>query len=198
MDTHKVLRSLSVLVVFGLFSSLGLLFGHSQNAGQPVLSRCVDDPNLAIKFFHVPPNSDVFMHPRVLQEVPANDPKLEKAPITESGYILYVTKDEINSVLQALGDGRFSWSVPDQPRSLAEKKNQKNPNYPIQTMRITATCPKGSAETEIPVKKMCMVMKSVEQKLRTKRALWEWKLYESVVGCPVSGFNTNEYPEARP
>jgi|SRR5579859_50276 len=197
MEKDKFLKTISVMMAIGVLSSFESLLGRSQSAKPGLLSQCSDDPNLAIKFFHVPPNSDIFMHPRVLRVVPANDPRLAKAPITESGYVLYITKDEINSVLRILGDDKFSWSVLDRPRALEEKKFQKDPNDPMQTMRITATCPKGSAETEIPVKEMCKVTKGVERELRSKRALWEWKRYELVQGCPASGYDRNEYPDDR-
>jgi len=193
-DRHGLLKFTPGIVTIVLLALFESALGRPQ-VTDPVspFGQCSDDPNLAIGFFHVPPNSDVFMHPRVFRSVPANDSKLDQAPITESGYVLYITKKEMDSVLRTLAADKFSWSILRRPRSLEEKHFQKNHNYPMQTMRITETCPKGSAATEIPVKQMCNMMRAIEGDLRTRRALWEWKRYELAQGCPASGFDPNEY-----
>ena len=192
---YNQLRYSPLLMVATLALALAIWQQGSERDLDRLLQDCSQRSEFAIRFFYVPLDSDYFRHPRILRQVPDDDPQLGTAPLVErQGYNIYVTSTEMSAILEKLRQSRLQWMVKQQPTTLERNPLEAKVSDPWKAMEVTATCSSGSAIGKIRPQTICPHLAKIGGALHSRRAAWEWQRYRLDLGCRVSGFNPKEFP----
>jgi hypothetical protein len=177
------------LVVLMAASAGGIQSTHKQRRAS-LLDFPVDQ-NTAVRFFYNPPG-DYFHVPLVFRVVGQGDARLNTAPLGDEGRTAYISRVEMQKLIQGLPHSDLSWQESENVEILGSYKRLLTVKG---SMEILVVCSKGTARTKVPPNSICKTLKPLDAALKTPRALWEFQGFRLNYGCKVPGFNYDAYPD---
>lgn len=168
---------------------------NAQPAVEAWLLGCPVDQATAVRFFYNPEGTNYLHGPLVLRVVPAGDPRLNTAPMTNQGRTAYVSPADMKGMLRALAHSGASWTVSSRVEPLGDIGSLIREPFPL---HILAVCSRGTARAKVYPPKICSTLAPLDSALKTPRALWEFQLLRTGYKCNVPGFNWDLYPERGP
>src|ERR1700723_3781890 len=126
--------------------------------GQPMVTRCMKAEDVGIRLYYDPlVNGAGKAHrPCIFLPVSTQDSRLGQRP----AWVLYVTLSDLRKELGLLAEQQYSWTDSPNPKQLiVDALDLKVP--PRGGMEITATCPEGSAQTEVEPRRICGLLSNM-------------------------------------
>jgi hypothetical protein len=186
-------RSPYALLIVSFFMLLALL-APPLNFGQTVVKKaafdCPEDEGTAVRFFYHD-EENYFHFPLIVRPVASGDPRLGTAPMVSEGRTAYISMEEMQQLLKRLMLLDLSWQVSKKTEVLGSYKRL----YRSDRMGIVIVCSKGTARANLDPKKICDTLATLDEDIKTPRALWEFQLFRTGYSCSVPGFDYHAYPD---
>jgi hypothetical protein len=164
--------------------------GYAQTTGDGHVLNSPGDESVAVRFF-LQATGDNFLVPLVFRAVDQKDPRLNTAPILDSGRTAYISLSEMQQLLPALAHSGLLWREAGTVEILGSFRLLQ----PAADMDITIVSSHGTARAALDPKKVCNTLRPLDSALKTPRALWEFQLFRTAYGCKVPRFNYDAYPD---
>jgi hypothetical protein len=175
----------AVILLVGVASSL-----HAQTTGDSNVLNSPADGSVAIRFFFQPPG-DNFHVPLIFRVVDRKDPRYNTAPILDSGRTAYISLSDMQRLLPAVTHLPLLWRQAETVEVFGSFRILQLTD----TMDIEIVSLHGAARAAVVPKKVCPTLSSLDSALKTSRALWEFRLFQTNYDCPISGFDYDAYPD---
>jgi len=164
--------------------------GYAQTASDDSVLDSPADETVAIRFFFQPAG-DSFHVPLVFRVVNETDPRLNTAPILDSGRTGYISLSEMQQLLPRVAHLHLFWRQAETVEVLGSfRLLNRSVN-----MDITIVSSHGTARAVLDHRTICETLSPLDSTLKTPRALWEFQLFRQGYGCKVPGFNYDAYPD---
>jgi hypothetical protein len=163
---------------------------YAQTTGDGNVLNSPADESVAIRFFFQPPG-DSFHAPLIFRVVDEKDPRLNTAPILDSGRTAYISLSDMQRLLPAVTHLPLLWRHAETVEVFGSSRVLQL----VDTMDITVVSSHGTARAALDPKKICETLKPMDSAIKTPRALWEFQLFRIGYGCKVPGFNYDAYPD---
>jgi len=187
ISTHRIPRIRWPLLVIVAVMTLP---GHAQETGDGNVLRSPADKSVAIRFFLQPPGD--YLHVAlVFRVVDEKDPRLDTAPILDSGRTAYITLPEMQQLLPAVTQLPLLW----RQAGTIEVFGSSRVLPLIDDMDITIVSSHGTARALLDHMKICDRLNPLDSAFKTPRARWEFGLFRIAYGCKVPRFNSDAYPD---
>jgi hypothetical protein len=162
----------------------------SQDLGDANVLHSPVDTSVAVRFFYQPAAGSAFHVPLVFRAVGEKDPRLNTAPILDSGRTAYISVAEMQQLISRLAALNILWRQGRTTEVLGSFKVL--PLAP--TMDITVVSSHGTARAALDPKDICTTLSPLDSAFSAPRALWEFQLFRQGYGCKVHGLNNDAYP----
>jgi hypothetical protein len=148
------------------------------------------DVNTAVRFFYQP-SGNYFHFPLVFRAVEQQDSRRNTAPMAAEGRTAYVSLSEMQQLMQDFATSDLSWQESEKVEALGSFRELEISD----SLVITVTSSKGTAEASLNPKEICKTLKPLDSALKTPRALWEFQGFRLNYGCKVPGFVFDAYQD---
>jgi hypothetical protein len=162
----------------------------AQTTGDGNVLNSPADESVAIRLFFQPPG-DYFHAPLIFRVVDQKDPRLNTAPILDSGRTVHISLSEMQQLLPAVTHLRLLWRQAE----IVEVLGSSRVLGLAITMDITIVSSHGTARAALGPKNICAALSPMDSALKSPRALWEFQLFRLGYGCKVPGFDYDAYPK---
>lgn len=179
MKTTKFIITI-LLLATALYGALGAEPASQTGTGS-VLERCERAEDVALRFYYNPMINQPNLSPGPLIFLPVSsqDPRLDTRP----AWILYVTHQDLRSVLSVLAEASLEWKESNVPIRLVVDAFDL-PQRHHDSMQVAVSCPTGSATAEIEAKQVCRLLSNISNSLNSPKAREALSFYAGTVSCP--------------
>jgi hypothetical protein len=161
---------------------------HAKNS--EVLDYPVDSSTV-IRLFFQPPAGNYFHVPLVFRVVDEGDLKANTAPISSEGRTAYISLSEMRRFLKRMNVKNLHWQ-----ESKSVETVEPSFSLPvIDQMVITVFSSNGTARAYVMANRVCQTLAPFSSIIVTPRARWEFKSFQTMYFCNVTGFDRNAYPD---
>jgi len=188
MSASKSTRGLLFLILASLSSCR-----HAPTQGttdQSVVQRCEVAEDVAIRFWHLPPDTDSAPGPLILLPASSQDPRLDTRP----AWVLYVSLSDLHRVVRILAQTHLEWKESNAPKQLVVDPLQL-PQLDRQAIEIAMSYPSGSATAELKTEQICPLLSSVYGSLVSPKARESMAFWTGNVGCVVKSHQVSPPPK---
>ena len=169
-------------------------WGSSQAVSEGNTLTLPADKTSVVRFFYQPADGRYFHFPLVFRVVEENDPRLDTAPVFETGRTAYITVSEVQRLIGEFSHLDLSWHESPEVESLETYKTVHSHGG----MSVKVLSAKGTAEATIRPNNICKTLGRLDAGLQTPRALWEFQFFRFNYHCQVPNFKPKAYPDRHP
>lgn len=179
MRTTKFIIT-TLLLATALYGVLGAQPASQTGTHGSVLERCERAEDVAVRLYYNPMINQPNLSPGPLIFLPVSsqDPRLDTRP----AWILYVTHQDLRSVLSVLAEASLEWKESNVPIRLVVDPFDL-PQRHHDSMQVAVSCPTGSATAEIEAKQVCGLLSNVSKSLGSPQARDAVTFYAGTVSC---------------
>jgi hypothetical protein len=141
---------------------------------------CLQEHDVGVRLYYDPiVNGEATGHqPCIFLPVSSEDPRLGTRP----AWILYVSFADVQKVLEYLDSQAFAWKASAAPtRIVVDAFDLPEPQH--DALEIVVTCPRGSAEIQVPQARICGFISGLSKVLTDQKSRERFAHYERTINC---------------
>jgi len=178
--------SLSVLAIL---TSAPWASGQAASRGHAL--TLVAGKDSVVRFFYQPPDGEYFHFALLFRVIKKHDPRWNTTSYSDVGLAAYISISDMQRLTAKMKRLPLQWDQSETVETLETYRTIHSYGYGMGIKMLAAS---GTAKALIVPDKICETLASLDDALRTPRALWEFQSFRLQYHCQVPGFNLDAYP----